>query len=159
MSGCLQPLDDMGRRLNFVYNALLGNSVKIHTTPASFSIQSFGITVHGALTDKWELSIDYDLRFKVVTERWNGGDPYGAFIHSLLIDDPIAPPHISPSILKVLYAVKVRGWRRNKHNQWVHTVTTLEGTSRVVYKLGELLQVDDVCLGVGHRAMLSGWVP
>lgn len=149
----------MGRRLNFVYNALLGNSVKIHTTPSSFSIQSFGITLYGVLTDKWELSIDYNLRFAITTERWNGGDPYGKFIYSLLVDNPIAPPHSSPNLLKVLYAVKIRGWRLNEHNQWVHTVTTLEGTSYVVYKLGEVLQVDDVCMGVGPRAMLSGWVP
>lgn len=149
----------MGCRIGFIYNALLGNSVKIHTTPTSFSIQSFGITVHGTLTDKWKLSIDYDFRFKIITERWIGGDPYGEFIHSLLVDNPIAPPHLSPSLLKVLYAVKIRGWRLNEHNQWVHTVTTLEGTSYVVYKLGEVLQVDDVCLGVGARAMLSGWVP
>ena len=60
----------MGKRLNFVYNALLGNSVKIHTTHASFSIQSFGITVHGKLEDRWKLSIDYDFRYKVLTERW-----------------------------------------------------------------------------------------
>ena len=149
----------MGRRLTFVYNALLGNSVKIHTTPTSFLINSFGITVHGTLRDKWELTIDYDFRFKVITERWKGGDPYGAFIYSLLIDEPIAPPHASPCLLKVLYAVKIRGWRRNEQDQWVHTVTTLEGTSHVVYKLGELLKVDDVCLGVGPRAMLSGWIP
>lgn len=149
----------MGKRLNFVYNALLGNSVKIHTTPSSFSIESFGITVHGEFKETWKLSVDYDFRYKVLTERWKGGDPYGAFIYSLLVDDPIAPPHISPSLLKVLYAVKVRGWRLNEHKQWVHTVTTLEGTSYVVYKLGEVLQVDDVCLGIGPRAMLCGWVP
>ena len=149
----------MGDRLNFVYNALLGNSVKIHTTPTSFSIQSFGITVHGTLKEKCELSIDYDFRLTVATERWKGGVPYGDFIYSLLVDDPSAPPHTSPSLLKVLYAVKLRGWRLNKHDQWVHTVTTLEGTSYVVYKLGELLQVDEVSLGIGPRAMLSGWVP
>ena len=149
----------MGRRLTFVYNALLGNSVNIHTTSTSFSIKSLGITVYGTLEDKWKLAIDYNFRYKVVTERWNGGDPYGAFIYSLLIDEPIAPPHTSPKLLKVLYAVKIRGWRRNMHNQWVHDVTTLEGTSRVVYKLGEVLEVDDVCLGVGHRAMLAGLIP